>query len=599
MSMKKRNGRRLWDWARVCSALWLLATPVSSTPVQRGLQVISIPDSSGQKIDLKLYEGSYALVIGINTYTAGWPSLPGVAHDVAAVHAALEAQGFLVTLVENPTKDDLEDAFEKFIHTYGRQSENRLVFYFAGHGHTIRPHYGGNPLGYLVPANAPNPHDDPAGFKRLALSMQRIEEYALTMEAKHALFLFDSCFSGSIFSLSRAVPEHISYKTAQPVRQFITSGDENEQVPDESIFRQQFVAALGGEADTNQDGYVTGSELGEFLQAQVVNYSKEAQHPQYGKIRHPKLDKGDVVFQVAALPASSAAVTPGNTPVDGGLRPRATASRRSGEKQPQENNEVPAGEESAQERSVRELDKIARTMPSPAQGEDGWTSKPLRLAFMRHVFKPSTAADEALLTRMEQALRDTGRFTTVERERIEEIYAELKLNTTELVDPKTALRVGKIVEARLLAMGSISHEADGVSLTVYFSDTETAKNFLSETVFLKKEESFEEALTKSAESLLKKLRNYSETSYLLQGEILRTTPIIVLNLGASHGMTPGVVMELVEKDDETGDFWPVEDGGKIVVTDVQIQSSRAKSLEGNVSFQKGTRVREVREGKTP
>lgn len=101
--------------------------------------------------------------------------------------------------------------------------------------------------------------------------MQRIEEYALQIQAKHALFLFDSCFSGSLFALSRAVPDIISYKTAQPVRQFITSGSANETVPDESIFRAQFMRALQGEADSDQDGYVTGTELSEFLQRTVVN----------------------------------------------------------------------------------------------------------------------------------------------------------------------------------------------------------------------------------------------------------------------------------------------------------------------------------------
>ena len=33
-----------------------------------------------------------------------------------------------------------------------------------------------------------------------------------------------------------------------------------------------------------------------YLDTSVVNYSNGAQHPQYGKIRHPKLDKGDFVF---------------------------------------------------------------------------------------------------------------------------------------------------------------------------------------------------------------------------------------------------------------------------------------------------------------
>ncbi len=53
---------------------------------------------------------------------------------------------------------------------------------------------------------------------------------------------------------------------------------------------------LQGEADLNKDSYVSGSELGEYLQTSVVNYSYNAQHPQYGKIRNPKLDKGDFIF---------------------------------------------------------------------------------------------------------------------------------------------------------------------------------------------------------------------------------------------------------------------------------------------------------------
>ncbi|MBI4382402.1 MAG: sel1 repeat family protein, partial [Nitrospinae bacterium] len=93
-----------------------------------------------------------------------------------------------------------------------------------------------------------------------------------------------------------AIPENIGHKTSKPIRQFITAGSADETVPDHSVFREQFVAALEGEADTDKDGYVTGAELGEFLHKTVVNYSRSAQHPQYGKIRDPRLDKGDFVF---------------------------------------------------------------------------------------------------------------------------------------------------------------------------------------------------------------------------------------------------------------------------------------------------------------
>ncbi|OPZ98989.1 MAG: Serine/threonine-protein kinase pkn1 [Bacteroidetes bacterium ADurb.Bin408] len=135
--------------------------------------------------------------------------------------------------------------------------------------------------------------------------MAQVEIYAKRIQSKHALFLFDACFAGSLFDMRSPVTEAITYKTTQQVRQFITSGSAEEQVPDVSIFRKQFVAALTtNEADYDKDGFVTGSELGQFLQTKVVNYSYNAQHPQYGKIRNPKLDKGDFVFELkAAKPA--------------------------------------------------------------------------------------------------------------------------------------------------------------------------------------------------------------------------------------------------------------------------------------------------------
>ena len=119
------------------------------------------------------------------------------------------------------------------------------------------------------------------------------------IESKHAMFIFDACFSGSLFNLTRAIPEIISYKTTQPVRQFISSGTEDEEVSDESIFRKQFVDAISSSnADFNEDGYLTGTELGRFLQSSVINYSNDTQHPQYGKIDNPALNKGDFVFKL-------------------------------------------------------------------------------------------------------------------------------------------------------------------------------------------------------------------------------------------------------------------------------------------------------------
>ena len=118
---------------------------------------------------------------------------------------------------------------------------------------------------------------------------------------------------------SRALRGRVSTATRVTMRgdvrrQFITAGSADETVPDESIFRRQFVAALTGEGDVDGDGFVTGTELGEFLQKTVVNYSRAAQHPQYGKIRNPNLDKGDFVFSVGAPRQETARVIAAKPP---------------------------------------------------------------------------------------------------------------------------------------------------------------------------------------------------------------------------------------------------------------------------------------------
>jgi hypothetical protein len=127
--------------------------------------------------------------------------------------------------------------------------------------------------------------------------MVQFETFAKDIQSKHALFVFDSCFAGTIFSTLRDRPPAIDRKTAEPVRQFITSGNEEQSVPDVSIFRQQLVYGLSGEADLDRDGYITGSELGLFLENTVTNLTGGSQTPVYGKLMDPVLGRGDFVIQ--------------------------------------------------------------------------------------------------------------------------------------------------------------------------------------------------------------------------------------------------------------------------------------------------------------
>jgi hypothetical protein len=240
------------------------------------------------------YKHSYALVIGESNYLT-WPKLPGTKADVDAVEKILKEHGFTVTTLLDPTRSQFNNAIDDFKKNYDRSNPSRFLFYFSGHGYTEETEVGLR-LGYIVPSDAPSPSMDIRGFSSKAISMNVMETIAKDISPCHALFVFDSCFSGSIFTEMRSLPEGITARTKQPVRLFITAGSATEKVPDDSLFRQFFVRGLQGAADLNKDNYVTGTELGEFLIDKVTKYSNETQTPHIGRIRDPRLDQGDFVF---------------------------------------------------------------------------------------------------------------------------------------------------------------------------------------------------------------------------------------------------------------------------------------------------------------
>ena len=262
----------------------------SQTIDTRGVNLI-IKDSTGQT--LTYYKNSYALVVGVSDYTNGWPDLPNAISDATEVGKCLTRHGFKIESLFNPTKSELNKALEDFIFQHGQFEDTRLIFYFAGHGHSITMPYGGK-LGYIVPTDAPLPDQNKTDFMQKAISMQEFDKDARQIQARHVLYIFDSCFSGSIFALTRSAPKPIDQYIKYHVRQFITAGKEHEEVPDESIFTKQLITALNGAGDIIKDGYITGSELGLYLQENVPPYSN--QHPQFGKIRDIDLAKGDFVF---------------------------------------------------------------------------------------------------------------------------------------------------------------------------------------------------------------------------------------------------------------------------------------------------------------
>ena len=179
----------------LCNAL-VFITATDLLP-QRGMNVI-VHTEGGE--EFALYKDSYALVIGNGAYPVknGWNPLPGAVEDVKEVAEVLERQGFNVTLKIDVTKSEFDKTFSEFIYESGKDKDNRLLFYYAGHGYTTKAATGED-LGYLVMLDTPSPANA-AEFDLYSVDMVKFVSDSKKIHAKHVLFMFDSCFSGTVLN---------------------------------------------------------------------------------------------------------------------------------------------------------------------------------------------------------------------------------------------------------------------------------------------------------------------------------------------------------------------------------------------------------------
>jgi len=232
-----------------------------------------------------LYYKSWGVVIGIENYLLA-PKIPGAIEDAKAVAQVLHKLGFEEVLElydKDASSRRLQQTLVDFLpRKVGRQ--DRLVIYFAGHA-GITQTASGKDLGYLVPWDA-----QPGNVSK-AVTFEQLKEFSHRSASKHTLFLFDSAVRGweisSTQALSlegRSAPEEDTEKRAVQV---LTAADKREsavRVQDHSLFVQALVKALSGEADLDKNGWLMASELGRYVNRQVADQTKNAQHPVFTQL---------------------------------------------------------------------------------------------------------------------------------------------------------------------------------------------------------------------------------------------------------------------------------------------------------------------------
>ena len=243
-----------------------------------------------------LYGKSFAVVIGINSYEK-WPSLEFAVNDAKAIAEKLKETGFdHITVIldkEATQRRILTELFHELPEKVG--CNDRLFFYFAGHGQTEDLPKGGK-RGYIIPVDG-----GVSNYGATAISMDQLRSLSSRIPAKHILYAMDSCYSGLGLNRSGGVPPKVSDYlrkiSSMRVVQIITAGGKGEQVQEKGghgLFTTYFLHALGGEADFNKDNVVTGTELGAYLRPTVSNASGQAQTPLYGRLE----GEGEYLFFV-------------------------------------------------------------------------------------------------------------------------------------------------------------------------------------------------------------------------------------------------------------------------------------------------------------
>ena len=251
--------------------------------------------------DGDIYDDSWALIIGINDYE-NVPDLHYAVEDALAIKNMLinefnfSRNNVRVLIDKEATQSNINKEMSKLLKSAG--VNDRVVFYFAGHGETEALGLEEVATGFLMPSDA-----DVENLYFSAIPMEDLRSISKFSKAKHMLFLVDACYSGlaavNTRGLSTNSPNYIDKITRENARQIITAGQKDEKVLEKdewehSAFTKNLISGLKDKkANSNGDDFITGSELGFYLQEKVSLDTENSQTPQ---VKRLTTHEGEMIF---------------------------------------------------------------------------------------------------------------------------------------------------------------------------------------------------------------------------------------------------------------------------------------------------------------
>jgi tetratricopeptide (TPR) repeat protein/peroxiredoxin len=160
-----------------------------------------------------------------------------------------------------------------------------------------------------------------------------------------------------------------------------------------------------------------------------------------------------------------------------------------------------------------------------------------------------------LTTQLADQLNASGRVQVVERVLVERLLEELNLGSSELADPETALKLGRVLAAKLIGTGAIFYLPDSTLLSLRLIDAETSAIPLVRNKPLASSGSMEKDLFEIDRDILKTVIS----KYPLRGFVVKAVgDQVMINLGAKQGVVVGTKFEALEEQQ------PVTYKGKVL-----------------------------------
>jgi tetratricopeptide (TPR) repeat protein len=196
---------------------------------------------------------------------------------------------------------------------------------------------------------------------------------------------------------------------------------------------------------------------------------------------------------------------------------------------------------------VKDLAERFREQQKRPKPEDTWTSPPMVLSFVD--FQEQGALSErdgmsiVLTSELAEQLKASGRVKVVDRVVLDKLLEELNLGSSELADPETSLKLGRVLSARVIGTGTLFNLPDGTLLNMRLVDTETT--------------AVDKVITMQMSSGTPQSKDLYQLNRRILGAIIQDYPLhayvvevkegkVMINLGTDQGVVAGTRFDVVE-----------------------------------------------------